>query len=321
MLGMWLLRALVQDHLDVTLRVAPNVAARIVERPGRWLPPGDIEQLVGDLRSVARRAVPGGSLAYGVLAGEAEGLENCVLTLLYDRTTRQPVACNALALLDVALHGRGVTVIHLGLVMIDPEARSRGLSWVLYGFTCLVLFVREQMRPVWLSSVSQVPAVVGMVSETFARVYPSPDRGERMSFDHLVLAREIMEKHRRAFGVGADAAFDEARFVIADAYTGGSDNLKKSFDEAPKHRDERFNRFCATTLDYGRGDDLLQIGCLDMPTAQRFLTRNVPRRSLPAVLATLAVVSLNRLLLPFVYWLSADRAWGILRPRRGSGGD
>jgi len=32
------------------------------------------------------------------------------------------------------------------------------------------------------------------------------------------------------------------------------------------------------------------------------------------VLATLAVVSLNRLLLPVLHWLSADRPWGILRP-------
>ena len=59
-----------------------------------------------------------------------------------------------------------------------------------------------------------------------------------------------MRRHRRVFGVGEDAGFDEARFVITNAYTGGSDNLKKSFDVAPKHRDEAYNDFCREQLDY-----------------------------------------------------------------------
>lgn len=31
------------------------------------------------------------------------------------------------------------------------------------------------MRPLWVSSVTQVPAVVGMVSETFSQVFPAQD--------------------------------------------------------------------------------------------------------------------------------------------------
>ena len=44
--------------------------------------------------------------------------------------------------------------------------------------------------------------------------------------------------------------FDEERFVITDAYTGGSDNLKKSFAEAPKHRAPLYNEMCERELDY-----------------------------------------------------------------------
>lgn len=314
MLGVWLLRVLTQDNLDVTLRVAPGIIARIVERPGLWMAPAETDRLVADLRSVARHTISGGTLDYGVLTGEAEKLQRCVLTILYDRETRRAVACNALALMDVALHGRCTEVVHLGLVMIDPAMRRRGLSWVLYGFSCLVLFVRGQLRPLWLSSVTQVPAVVGMVSETFSQVFPGASGDQRKSFDHLVLAREIMGRHREVFGVGAEAGFDEERFVISNAYTGGSDNLKKPFADTPKHRNEEFNSFCARSLDYDRGDDVLQIGVLDMAAAQRFMTRNIPRRSLPAVLVTFLVISLNRLVLPLVHWLSADRPWGILRP-------
>jgi hypothetical protein len=95
---------------------------------------------------------------------------------------------------------------------------------------------------------------------------------------------------------------------------GGSDNLKKTFDVAPKHRDAVYSEFCRQQLDYARGDDVMQLCRLDLAAAQRFVTKDIPRRSLPAVLATLAIVSLNRLLLPVIHWLSADRPWGILRP-------
>ena len=74
---------------------------------------------------------------------------------------------------------------------------------------------------------------------------------------------------------------------LPDAYTGGSDALKKSFEVAPKHRDEQYNAFCARELDYARGDDLLQIGRIDLTAARRYLLSEVPSGSLPALLGDL----------------------------------
>jgi len=313
---MWI-KALTQDHLALTLAVAPDIQARIVERPGLWMGDRELEALVADLRAVAARTVPGGPLDYGVLTGSRERLSHSILTVLHERDGGRPVAFNALAVMDVTLHGAPTTVVHLGLVMVDPQARSKGFSWVLYGPTCIILFARQQLRPLWLSNVTQVPAIVGMVAESFADVFPRPDTAARRSFEHLLLAREIMARHRHVFGVGPEAGFDEERFVITNAYTGGSDTLKKTFEQAPKSRNAIYNAFCAHELDYERGDDVLQIGRLDLAAAQRFVLKDVPRRSLPAVAATLAAVSLNRLILPLLYWLSADRQWGILRPACG----
>ena len=126
-----------------------------------------------------------------------------------------------------------------------------------------------------------------------------------------------MRDHRAVFGVGNEAGFDEARFVITDAYTGGSDALKKSYDVAPKHRDEQYNGFCARELDYSRGDDLLQIGRIDLAAARRYLMSEVPAGSMPGLLATSAVLALQRLVLPVMHWMNDRRAFGILRPRGG----
>ena len=79
---------------------------------------------------------------------------------------------------------------------------------------------------------------------------------------------------------------------------------------------EIYNTFCVEQLDYGRGDDVLQLCQMTTATARRYVLKDVPRQSLPAVIGALAFVALNRLILPVIHWLSPDRHWGILRPRQ-----
>lgn len=316
--GFWL-KAFSRAPIDLTLRTHAGLQTRIIESPGLTLTPGELDELVAQLRAIAAKTLPAGSLTYGIFSGEREPLARAIVTLICEQATGQPVAFNALASLRLELDGEPVDATHLGLVMVDPEAQGQGLSWVLYGLTTLVLFARGGLRPRWISNVTQVPAVFGMVCDTFSDVFPAPSPAAHASFAHLQLARGIMRDHRRVFGVGGEAGFDEARFVITNAYTGGSDALKKSFDAAPKHRDETYNAFCARELDYARGDDVLQIGRIDLAGARRYLLREVPSGSLPALLAASAVLALQRLILPVIYWMDDSRAFGSLRPRDGSG--
>jgi hypothetical protein len=309
------LGALSQPTIDLTLRTHVGLSTRIVERPGLSLSSQELEQLVSQLRIVAGKTLPNESLGYGIFSGEPERLSRAIVTLICEEATGRPIAFNALSVMDVELDGAPAEVTHLGLVMVDPDVQGQGLSWVLYGLTTLVLFARDGLRAKWISNVTQMPAVFGMVSETFSDVFPSPRQDSRQSFAHLQLARGIMRQHRAVFGVGDDAGFDEARFVITNAYTGGSDALKKTFDAAPKHRDEQYNAFCARSLDYSRGDDVLQLGRIDLAGARRYLMSEVPHGSLPALLATVAVLGLQRLVLPVFHWLDDTRAFGTLRPR------
>jgi GNAT superfamily N-acetyltransferase len=312
--GFWL-KALSQPTIDLTLRTHPGLSTRIVESPGLSLPPAERDALLSQLRAVAGKTLSEKSLGYGVFSDEREATARAIITLICEEATGRPIAFNALSVMDVELDGQPTKVTHLGLVMVDPDAQGQGLSWVLYGLTALVLFARDGLRPKWISNVTQVPAVVGMVSETFSDVFPSPHPATRRSFAHLQLARGIMSRHRAVFGVGHEAGFDEARFVICDAYTGGSDALKKSFEIAPKHRDEAYNAFCARELDYERGDDVLQLGRIDLAGARRYLSSEVPHGSLPALLGAAGMLALQRLVLPVIHWLDDTRPFGTLRPR------
>ena len=192
------LNAFSQETIDLTLRTHAGLVTRIVERPGLSLSQAELDELVAQLRTVAGKTLPAGSLTYGIFSGERERLSRAIVTLISEEATGHPIAFNALAVMDVELDGEPAEVTHLGLVMVDPEVQGQGLSWVLYGLTTLVLFMRDGLRPRWISNVTQVPAVCGMVGETFSDVFPSPDPAARRSFAHLQLARDIMRKHRSA---------------------------------------------------------------------------------------------------------------------------
>ena len=305
------IRKLSLRYLDVEVSVATNLRARVVERPGLWMSPDERRDIVDDLRTIASCTLKGGSLDYGVLSGN---LDHAILTVLYEGEANRPVAFNALALIALDVRGVQEDVLHMGLVMVDPDFRSKRLSWVLYGLSVMLTFFHRQLRPLWISSVTQVPAVFGMVSESFDDVFPSGSGETRRSYNHLTIARQIMADHRHVFGVADEAGFDAERFVITDSYTGGSDNLKKTFDAAPKHRRDSYNEICGAELDYVRGDDFLQIGQVRLPTARRYLMRSVPRRSLGSILYRALFLFGGSILLPMLHWFSAGTQFLDLRP-------
>jgi hypothetical protein len=303
-------------HLKLSMSVGRGLRLRIVERPALSLPSEELAKLCCDLRQVARAVLPETDLAYGVMGDDRERLENSIITIIYDKRTHAPLAFNALALMDVSLSGQPVEMLHLGLVMVDPALRGRGLSELLYGLTCVLLFLRRQCRPMRLSNVTQVPAIVGMVAETFDQVFPTPERGVDPDFTHRTLARQIMARHRHVFGVGPEAEFDEDRSVILNSYTGGSDGLKKTFEEAQKYRKDVYNTMCARELDYGRGDDFLQIGQINMEAAGRYLSRIAQPHSAPWLAGQLVIFAVQSAVLPIVHWFADNQSLGALRPRR-----
>lgn len=300
--------------INARLPAGKRLSARIVERPGCWMDAEGLAALTEELKSVARTVLDKKDLAYGVFDAQGDAISRSLITVLYDKHSGAPVAFNVLPVLEIAWRGGIREILHLGLVMVDPNAQGKGISSTLYGFSCVLYFMRNQLRPMWVSSVTQVPAVFGLVAEIYSEVFPG--QGETPSFEHVLMARRIMETRRDAFGVGPDAAFDEQQFIIANAYTGGSDSLKKTFDESPKHRQDRYNARCADLLDYGRGDDFLQIGKLDLAAVQRYLRRVAPPGSAAGLLATSAMIALHRLVLPLYHWFDHRRQWGDLSPRK-----
>lgn len=298
-----------------SLRLPGNLRILIAERPGLWMRDSDLEDWARPCREIAQASLDGKELDYGVFQGSGPFWSEAIITLIEDRTTGQALAFNVMRLLPVQLGGRAEDVLHLGLTMVAPAARGKSLTSSLYILTCVLYYFRRQCRPFWISSVSQVPAAVGLVGETFVDVFPGLDREALPPPRHLGLATQVMANHRGAFGVSEDAPFRADRFIIEDAYRGGSDHLKKSKDQAPQHRMEAYNALCFSELDYARGDDFLQIGRANAEAARRILRRRLDGLTGVGFSLQLGSLFLSSLVAPIAQWLNPSRSQGDLRAR------
>ena len=265
-----------QSWVDVRVPLGRGRSLRLVERPGLGLDDGELTRLVAGLRGVADRCVPGAGLRYGVLSGERERLAGALLAIVYGHGDAM-IGFSAMALLEVMVEGRPTRVVHAGLAMVDPASRNGGLCALLSAAAALFAFVRNRLAPLWFTNVTQVPAVAGVFTTALADVFPTPERRSDAPAGHAVIAAEIMKHHRGAFGVGEEADFDVGAFVIRNAYTGGSDDLKKSYAACAKHRDARFNTWLRQSLDYDRGDDVLQVGRMSVEDSLKLLVRFVTK--------------------------------------------
>jgi len=258
---------MLHGRLDITIPFRGGLRLRLVARPGRWMDDARLQELVADLRSVADAATTGSELRYGVLSGSRNRLGDAILAVAYRRSDGACVAFNAVALVDVPGPG-GQRLLHTGLCIISRGYRSQGLCLAISAAAPLLVFLRRGLRPLWITNVTQVPAAAGIFASMLRDVYPAPGLDAPPSDGHVRAARALMAR-REIFGVGDEAEFDARAFVIRDAYTGGSDHLKKAFHECATHRDGAFARLCLDRLDYHRGDDLLQVGTMTLGQAFR----------------------------------------------------
>lgn len=260
---------------EVHVRLTREFEAVIYDRPGLWMSDRELEKLRHEIMEIGRAGV-GGELTYGVFQASRKPYENRILCVGRHLPSGEAVGFNAMVCLSLDVEGRQRDVLHLGLLVIHPKYQGQGLQGLLYGLGAFSAFRRMRESPVWLSNVTEVPAVFGAVADNFMEPYPDFKTEGPPPTEHRAVARAIMAQARHEFGVGPEAEFDDERFVIMGSYTGGSDALKKTFESAPRYRDPRANEFCRRQLDYGRGDDFLQIAKLDAATLSAILARRVP---------------------------------------------
>jgi hypothetical protein len=268
-------RGVLSREREVRVRLTATLEATIYDRPGLWMDDERLAALQSEIAAVARAALPG-PLNYGVFLRDRRPFENRLIVMGRVRDGGGAAGFNALPWLDVRLGDRTLPVMHFGLLVIHPRHQRKGLQGLLYGLGAFNAYHRTRQRPFYISNVTEVPAVFGAICDQTVAPYPSYTSSDPPPALYREIARAILDQHRHEFGVGPEATFDAERFVIQGSYTGGSEGLKRRFDDLPGYRVDACNQFCRAQLDYQRGDDFLQIARMDHTVISNWLTRRIP---------------------------------------------
>jgi len=231
----------------------------------------ELDALQATLRAVAvasMGAIPTHRLFAGGDATRAV-LANRVVAVATDAATGAPVGFVAMVYLAVA--GVDGPVLHLGLTMIAAAARGRRLQSPLFTRALTFALVNLARARAVVTNIGASPAGVGAVADYFVGVYPhyaapSPSAPEAWQ---LAVARGVLADYRWEFGCSAGAPFDEATFVVRGANANAGDGgcvelLKPDGGFVSAYKVDACNAWCAARLDTAAGDEVFQVGRVDV---------------------------------------------------------
>ena len=207
-------------------------------RPGLTLAPSARAAFIEELREVTATSldpVP----CYQVLDPDSGSLDRAIIAIA--RTPDGAIAgfCSAL-LLPMR---RGRPVLHLGLTVVHPDHRGKGLTHKLLSRLIGTYLLRK--RPIggfWFTNVASVLSSLGNISLHFQDVYPSPFRHKSASGRHIEIAWALALTHRKLTFLHPHAWFCPETFVFR-AGNAGTVFSKPGHDTRYHHRKAALNQY------------------------------------------------------------------------------
>ncbi len=233
-------------------------------RPGLKRSESDLKHLVKEIREAASTCfddLPG----YQAMAGSREEMSDKVIALAWRPDGKIAGFCSMVVL---PVPGVG-DVLHTGLTCVRPEDRSSGLTHVLASRATVQYLARQSpVGRVWVSNVACVLSSLGNVAMHFDNVYPSPYLKRGPGAVHFMIARAIDEHYRDKIFISPEAEFDYENFVFRRSVE-GTVFQKDREDSRYHHRDKVLNDYYASLMDFGRGDEVLQVASVSLLTIMR----------------------------------------------------
>ncbi len=236
----------------------------LLVRPGEWLTDIQRERFTAKIRDTAAtcfESVPD----YQIMRGTREELSDKVVALAIRKDGVIAGFCSTILL---PVKGVG-EVMHLGLTCVRPEDRASGLTHLLTrkavgGY----LFRYRPLGRLWVSNCAAVLSSLGNVALHFDNVFPSPLMAARPTRTHARIAKAIDEYYRDKIYIHVDSTFDPEHFVFRGSV---KDTVfqKEAEDVRYQHRKPGLNRFYRGIMNFGDGDEVLQVGSASMLTAVR----------------------------------------------------
>ena len=256
------------------MRYRENFYSRTFIFPGKWMSEVQLQDLRKQLTELGSRSL-GEVPSYGVYLPSRRPYENRIITVTYSGPDRKPVAFAAMVVWPVKLGNRKrpEKIVHLGLVVVDPEYRGRMVMYGMYHRPLTWYFLRRFFRPFWISSTTMEPVIFGSVADNFSRVFPHylPGKQEEPTPRQRRIAETFVKEQGQEIGIAEGAWLDAEHFIIRGSSRGASKELMHDYEQTAKYRVQACNEFCRRQLDYAEGDEFIQVGRVDLSATLKSL--------------------------------------------------
>jgi hypothetical protein len=233
----------------------------IYDRPGTWMTADALEALQARLVGVAAGRL-GRRPSYSYFV-DAACLKDKLVTIC--SRDGQDLCFNAMAYLGTY---DGRPAVHLGSVY--SLEGQKGRMQMLYIWSTVFLLARHGFRKIYITSLTHTPRIFGAVQEGYSRVYPCAGGEQAPEAFHRDIRDLLMQTYFKEFPLMTTPEIDE-RFVLKGfrRMVDGSILIPDTRTTVPKHRNPAYNTFCLERLDYGNGDEILQVGIMQVTDVLR----------------------------------------------------
>ena len=165
---------------------------------------------------------------------------------------------------NVILQVKPVPAIHAGLVMISA---NQGLDLLKIPYIYMALLQRRKFGSYYYTNISSTPSIIGAFGDVFSNVWPNyrdsmirPPNREYVKILNL-LAQNYIAVHFPTEKIEIDAK----RFVMKSPQQ--EMGFEQNFRKLSRYRRLEANLFCIFWLDYSKGEDIIQVGKVDLKFA------------------------------------------------------
>lgn len=220
--------------------------------PGKWMKRTRQEKFQERLVSIATEKL--GHKPEFSFFGDIDCLKNKIITII--SKNGEDCCFNAMSYIGKYEKRK---IVHLGAVYSRYE--NKGLMQLLYFFSIIFFIIRNRFRRFYITSATHTPKIFGSVAEYFSDVYPNGDPNVSKSPFHSrvkeIFSKTYLNEWKSQEKPKIDDSFRIRKFRVQND---GSILYPDTIQTVPKHRIEKYNKFCFENIRYNDGDEILQVG-------------------------------------------------------------
>lgn len=241
--------------------------------PGLYWSDEELQRYVEGFRALALnclKEIPN----YQCLSFDRNFLKRALIVTVRDKLNNELLGFCSAVLFEMNFDQ---SVLHLGLTCVSPSARGLKLTHKLTSRVLKGYFLEISLfKTLWVSNVACVLSSLGNVAKCFESVYPSPYELKPSEL-HKKIATKINLKYREDFYVSPKVKFNESTFVFEGSVSGNSFE-KSKYDKRFFHREKHLNDFYMERINFERGDEVLQIGKVNLLTFIKYFFKQISRK-------------------------------------------